>query len=59
MTVLNKKNSDERKKFLESRPILQPGDIADGLIYVLSTPEHVQVKINMYIYSRQILIVSF
>ncbi|KAJ3651589.1 hypothetical protein Zmor_017619 [Zophobas morio] len=43
MTVLNKDISEERKKLFEVRPILQAEDIADGVVYVLSTPEHVQV----------------
>ena len=44
MTILNKEYSEERRKFLGSRPILKAEDIADGLVYALSTPEHVQVK---------------
>ncbi|RZC42510.1 adh short, KR, Epimerase, and/or NAD binding 10 domain containing protein [Asbolus verrucosus] len=43
MTVLNKDITEERRKFLQSRPILKPEDIADGVVYALSTPEHVQV----------------
>ncbi|KAJ3642933.1 hypothetical protein Zmor_025679 [Zophobas morio] len=43
MTILNKEYSEERRKFLGSRPILKAEDIADGLVYALSTPEHVQV----------------
>ena len=43
MTVLAKDISDERRKIMEDRPILQAEDIADGVVYVLSTPEHVQV----------------
>ncbi|XP_063929983.1 uncharacterized protein LOC135142235 isoform X3 [Zophobas morio] len=43
MTVLSKDISEERKKLFEVRPILQAEDIADGVVYVLSTPEHVQV----------------
>ena len=44
MTVLSKDISEERKKLFEVRPILQAEDIADGIVYVLSTPEHVQVS---------------
>ena len=44
MTVLSKDISEERKKLFEVRPILQAEDIADGVVYVLSTPEHVQVS---------------
>ncbi|XP_063929717.1 farnesol dehydrogenase-like [Zophobas morio] len=43
MTVLRKDISEERKKIFEARPILKSEDIADGVVYVLSTPEHVQV----------------
>ncbi|RZC38891.1 dehydrogenase/reductase SDR family member 11, partial [Asbolus verrucosus] len=45
MTVLNKDNTEERRKMIESRPILQPEDITNGIVYVLSTPEHVQVRL--------------
>jgi hypothetical protein len=31
---------DERKKYHNTRPILKPDDIADGVVYVLFTPEH-------------------
>jgi hypothetical protein len=31
---------DERKKYRNTRPILKPDDIADGVVYVLFTPEH-------------------
>jgi len=43
MTVLNKDISDERREYLKTRPVLEPEDIADGVVYVLSTPDHVQV----------------
>jgi NADP-dependent 3-hydroxy acid dehydrogenase YdfG len=31
------------KKFLETNPSLNPEDIADGVLYVLGAPPHVQV----------------
>ncbi|XP_012259503.2 farnesol dehydrogenase-like [Athalia rosae] len=40
-------NSDEsglNQNFLRSQPILNPEDIANGIVYVLSTPPHVQVS---------------
>ncbi|RZB40945.1 adh short, KR, NAD binding 10, and/or Epimerase domain containing protein [Asbolus verrucosus] len=43
LTTLKKDMNPEKKAIIEKFPILQPEDIADGVIYVLSTPEHVQV----------------
>ncbi|KAJ3651596.1 hypothetical protein Zmor_017625 [Zophobas morio] len=43
MTLYNKNNTPERVEFLKSMPFLKAEDIADGIIYALSTPEHVQV----------------
>ncbi|RZB84924.1 adh short, KR, Epimerase, and/or NAD binding 10 domain containing protein [Asbolus verrucosus] len=42
-TTLSQKLSSERKKFYDKIPILKDEDVADGVIYALSTPEHVQV----------------
>jgi NADP+-dependent farnesol dehydrogenase len=44
LTTLNKTQSPERKAMLEKMPILKSEDIADGVVYALSTPEHVQVS---------------
>jgi len=30
--------------FLENNPYLNPEDIADGVLYVLGTPQHVQLR---------------
>lgn len=43
MTIFNDKISDERRKIFEDRPKLKCEDVADAVVYVLSTPEHVQV----------------
>ncbi|KAJ8932482.1 hypothetical protein NQ314_014627 [Rhamnusium bicolor] len=43
------KQSERFKKIIEGKQILDPVDIADGVIYVLSTPPHVQVNENVYI----------
>ena len=32
------------QQFLENYPYLNPEDIADGVLYVLGTPPHVQVR---------------
>ena len=32
------------QRFLEILPSLNPEDIADGVLYVLGTPPHVQVR---------------
>ncbi|KAJ3651602.1 hypothetical protein Zmor_017631 [Zophobas morio] len=42
-TTFAKDLTHERKAFYENRPALNSEDIADGVIYALSTPEHVQV----------------
>jgi NADP+-dependent farnesol dehydrogenase len=55
MTTLNKAQSLERKAFLEKMPILKSDDIADSVVYALSTPEHVQVS-EMFAKSWLILI---
>ncbi|KAJ3651614.1 hypothetical protein Zmor_017643 [Zophobas morio] len=44
LTTLNENITPERKLYLESRAILKGEDIADGVVYVLSTPEHVQIE---------------
>jgi NADP+-dependent farnesol dehydrogenase len=44
LTTLNKTQSAEIKAILEKMPILKSEDIADGVVYALSTPEHVQVS---------------
>ena len=44
MTLQGTGVSDERRKIFEVLPILQAEDIADGVVYVLSTPEHVQAS---------------
>lgn len=31
------------KRFVESKQVIEPDNIADGVVYVLSTPPHVQV----------------
>ncbi|RZC42511.1 hypothetical protein BDFB_002988 [Asbolus verrucosus] len=43
LTTLNKKLTPDLKASLEKMPIIKSEDIADGVVYVLSTPEHVQV----------------
>lgn len=58
MTIYNKEMSEERKKVLESRPILEAEDIANAVLYVLSTPEHVQVLV-FYYYLLLINILTF
>ncbi|KAJ8931746.1 hypothetical protein NQ314_015278, partial [Rhamnusium bicolor] len=45
------KETELYKKFVEAHEILEPEVIADGVIYALSTPPHVQVKIKkIYIF---------
>ncbi|KAJ3651630.1 hypothetical protein Zmor_017656 [Zophobas morio] len=43
MTNLHPNLTPEMKAVYEKMPILQSEDIADGVVYALSTPEHVQV----------------
>ena len=43
MSTLNPSIPEERKAVLAKMPILKSEDIADGVVYALSTPEHVQV----------------
>jgi NADP+-dependent farnesol dehydrogenase len=42
MTTL-KEMDPEKRAVVDTFPVMSPEDIADGVIYVLSTPEHVQV----------------
>ncbi|KAJ3659974.1 hypothetical protein Zmor_011634 [Zophobas morio] len=44
MTTLNKDLPPARKALFESIPSLKSEDIADGVIYVLSTSEHVEIQ---------------
>ena len=43
MTNLHPNLTPEMKAVYEKMPILKSEDIADGVVYALSTPEHVQV----------------
>ncbi|EFA05382.1 farnesol dehydrogenase [Tribolium castaneum] len=43
MTTLNKNLDPEKKAIVDKFPALETEDIADGVIYALGTPEHVQV----------------
>ncbi|KAF2889975.1 hypothetical protein ILUMI_16198, partial [Ignelater luminosus] len=36
-------SSSEQQEFAKTIPSLQPSDIADGVLYALATPPHVQV----------------
>jgi NADP+-dependent farnesol dehydrogenase len=49
MTTL-KEMDPEKRAVVDTFPVMSPEDIADGVIYVLSTPEHVQVKINLTVF---------
>ena len=44
MSTLNPNLPQDRKTALENMPSLKGEDIADGVVYALSTPEHVQVR---------------
>ena len=44
MTTLNPDITPEEKAFFEEMASLKSEDIADGIVYALSTPEHVQVS---------------
>jgi NADP+-dependent farnesol dehydrogenase len=44
LTTLNKTQTPERKAIFQKMPILKSEDIADVVVYALSTPEHVQVN---------------
>jgi NADP-dependent 3-hydroxy acid dehydrogenase YdfG len=39
------------KEFLDAHPALNPEDIADGVLYVLGTPPHVQVRLVINYFS--------
>ncbi|RZC40454.1 hypothetical protein BDFB_015290, partial [Asbolus verrucosus] len=43
MTSLNRNLTAEQKAFFDGITMLKPEDIADGVVYALSTPEHVQI----------------
>ena len=43
LSTLNPNLTPERRAAMEQMPILKSEDIADGIVYALSTPEHVQV----------------
>ena len=47
LTSLKKDLPPEAKAMYETMDALQPQDIANGVIYVLSTPEHVQVLLSV------------
>lgn len=35
---------DKLKKYIQGKQIIESEDVVDGIVYVLSTPPHVQVK---------------
>ncbi|XP_044271282.1 farnesol dehydrogenase-like [Tribolium madens] len=43
LTTLRKDQTPDMKARFETMPILKAEDIADGVVYALSTPEHVQI----------------
>ncbi|KAJ3640526.1 hypothetical protein Zmor_003819 [Zophobas morio] len=43
LSTLNPNQTPERRTAMEQMPILKSEDIADGIVYALSTPEHVQI----------------
>ncbi|KAJ3651595.1 hypothetical protein Zmor_017624 [Zophobas morio] len=43
MTIFSKDLTEETRRFVKDRPILKAEDVADAVVYALSTPEHVQV----------------
>lgn len=42
---MNREVNPEIAEILKSMPFLEPEDVAGAVLYVLSTPPHVQVKI--------------
>jgi NADP-dependent 3-hydroxy acid dehydrogenase YdfG len=44
LTTLNKTQTPERKAIFQKMPILKSENIADVVVYALSTPEHVQIN---------------
>lgn len=47
MTVFNKHFSEGVRKSLETISMLKSEDVADCVVYALSTPEHLQVEENV------------
>ena len=43
MTTFSKDLTEETRRFVKDRPILKAEDVADAVVYALSTPEHVKV----------------
>ena len=44
------KDPQKAKQLYDSIECLQPQNIADSILYVLSTPPHVDVSLNVYIF---------